>query len=68
MAEYVEAFQLLTNKRSSGLGLNPITLSDMHAYVALVSCSDLAIFLRMISLMDETFMEEMAKKQKANSK
>jgi len=64
MIEYITAFDMLASRRTNGMSPNPISLTDVQAYVELFGCSNPRDFVKFIILMDVVFLEVIRKAQK----
>lgn len=64
MQEYIIAFDILSSRRSIGFSLNPISMSDILAYIQIYSTNDIDSFVKFIIIMDSTFLSYMAKSNK----
>jgi len=67
MREYLSAFYTLNNTRQYGFGPNPITLTEMSAYLQLYGASDPESFIEYLMKMDEAFLRVKAEIQKNKS-
>lgn len=69
---YWEAFLILSQARQSGMGVNPLMVSEILSLVRMGGVDipgDLSQYLRLVQRMDSTFLEHMAEKsQQKNSK
>ena len=62
MHEFVEAFDVLSSRRSSGLFPNPIPLSEIILYDRTFPVSyDTDVFVKCIIMMDSAFLEFVVK-------
>lgn len=69
MIEYIDAFEVLNQTRSYGMAPNPISLTEILAYLQLYGSSDAASFVKYILAMDEAFLSATSKRlerEKAN--
>lgn len=70
-APYWEAFLILSQARQSGMGTNPLMVSEILALVnmgGIDTPTNLPQYLRLVQKMDSTFLEHMAEKAQKNSK
>lgn len=67
MREYLSAFYILNSTRQYGFGPNPITLTEMSAYLQLYGASDPESFIEYVLKMDEEFLKVKAEIQKNKS-
>lgn len=65
--EYVTAFMMLNTRRSSGMGPNPISLTEILAYVQLYEVNEPETFVRVMVEMDVVLMGELADDHKRSS-
>lgn len=56
MHEYVSAFNLLHKTRSYGMTANPISLSEILAYLKLYGSSDTEAFVQYVTEMDASYL------------
>jgi hypothetical protein len=69
MEEYITAFNVLNDTRTAGMAPNPISLSEILAYLKLYGASDTGEFVAYIMAMDSAFLSAQLKKaerEKAN--
>lgn len=61
LEEICTSFMILHNRRGAGLALNPISLADIAAFVALWGppALDLEIFVALIGCLDNVFLKEL---------
>lgn len=57
LLEYINAFDLLTTRRSVGLAVNPISLSEIAKYIEIFGCTEPDVFFLHIIKMDLEFMK-----------
>lgn len=62
MKEYLHAFRRLNRTRTYGMSANPISLSEIYAYIKLYGVYDQEAFIDYILQMDPVYMEVRAKK------
>ena len=62
---YVDDFYTLTSSRQIGMGLAPIPISEIIAFVDKVGIMDFEDFLYIINAMDNAYLDEYNKKQAA---
>lgn len=62
---YWEAFNILSQARQSGMGINPLMVSEILALVKMGGIDNVVYlpqYLRLVQKMDTTFLEHMAEK------
>lgn len=64
MREYLNAFHTLSSTRQSGFGPNPITLTEILAYLQLYGTEDKDAFIEYMLKMDASFLSAQAEKEK----
>lgn len=62
MGEYLRAFRTLSGTRQFGMGPNPITLTEILAYLKIWGSDDTETFIKYILLMDEAYLNAKARK------
>lgn len=65
MKEYLYAFRKLNRTRPMGMGVNPISLTEIKAYLDLYGASDQEAFIDYILEMDAAFLDVKAKQAPA---
>lgn len=68
MKEYLQAFYVLNGTRQSGMGPNPITLTEMLAYLQLYGTEDKDAFIEYMLKMDASFLSVKAKQAERKTK
>jgi len=63
MHEYLKGYNVLSSCRSIGFGLNPISMSDIMAYLALFPTYDIEAFVMVVKELDHY---ELSKKEERN--
>lgn len=63
MKEYIEAFGILSTQRSVGMGPNPISLTDILAYLQIYGATCIEDFMFHILQMDSTFLVKLSEKR-----
>lgn len=62
MKEYFKAFNTLSQTRQFGMGPNPISLSEILAYISIFGTDDREAFVHHVLMMDEAFLSSQAAK------
>ena len=62
MKEFVEGFNVLHGTRQMGMGMNPITLTEMLAYLEIYGSDDPHTFIKYILAMDDAYIDASVKK------
>lgn len=62
MREYLQAFNTLSSTRQYGMGPNPITLTEILAYLQIWGTDDRVEFIAYILKMDSAFLDAKARK------
>lgn len=68
MTEYMRAFNVLHATRQSGMGPNPIQLTEILAYLQIYGTDDVDRFVKYIQYMDNAYLEAYAKKAEAEAR
>lgn len=68
MQEYLTAFSILNQTRSYGMGPNPITLTELLAYIKVYEPLDQVQFIGYILLMDATYLGAKSKRAEREKK
>lgn len=63
MPEYIEAFKVLSGRRTVGMSPNPISLSEIVTYANLYELDDIEDFIYCVSEMDDCYLIKMAEQQ-----
>jgi hypothetical protein len=64
MLEFIQAFDVLSSRRTVGMGANPISMQDILAYLQIYGSSDVDLFVKYIIAMDIEFMQFINKAKK----
>ena len=56
-AEYVIAFSILSSQRPRGLGVSPISITDMASYLQLYPAIDTDLFIYLMCEMDDEYIK-----------
>lgn len=62
MKEYIKAFNTLSSTRQYGMGPNPITLTEILAYLTIWDVDDRDEFIHHMLAMDSAFLDAKARK------
>ena len=65
MKEYLYAIRILNRTRQHGMGLCPISLTEIKAYLVLYGASDKEAFIESILQMDAAYLDVKAKQTQA---
>lgn len=68
MAEYLNAFWFLSERRQNGMSINPISFEAMVKYAEVFGTDDIQEFLLLLARMDREFIKIFADKQQKDSK
>jgi hypothetical protein len=63
MRPYMEGFFMLSGCRTYGMGANPISMSDILAYIQIYTPYNPHQFIRYIKRMDNAYLTTVSKKQ-----
>lgn len=64
MWEYIKAFDVLSSRRTAGFSINPISMSDIKAYLDIFGCEYPEIFIELLIMMDIEFLRYYNSKRK----
>lgn len=63
MIEYINAFDILSSRRQCGMTVNPISMSDIFAYLKIFGSTDAEVFVKHIITMDAVFLAHINKSE-----
>jgi hypothetical protein len=63
MHPYMEGFFMLSSCRTYGMGANPLSMSDILAYIQIYNPYNPLQFIRYIKRMDNAYLDAQSKKQ-----
>lgn len=57
MLEFIQGFDVLSSRRTVGMGANPISMPDILAYLQIYGSSSIDLFVKYIIAMDIEFLQ-----------